>query len=182
MTGYMSGHRLNPEMPDKRDPYGIEHHLGFDITSIFPAVIDVTDEFEDAHPFRARHRTFGLMAPRLLDPSTKTYQENPQLGQVLRSRLEAVFDLRGEENFSMCQCRGELGHAGHGKTFQGEYVTRWSDLERYRRGDGSKTVKYACLCPYLTEGVDTYGVIGEGSKFTFNINSLGIANGIQRLV
>jgi hypothetical protein len=177
--GYMERgrNRGNPLLPHRSDPYGFRELLGVDITSIAEAVNHELSNIENALPCHEVEEKFGLMAAELLDLESITSQTYPQVSQVLRSRLKAVFDKRGEVNFSQCECKSSIELAGHDNTFQEEYKTLWPLFDKFRRGDGCTTAKYICLCPRLTEKVDIYGVLGEGSKLPF-LYSSDIANDI----
>lgn len=160
------------DRPGQHDPYGFRAHLGVDIESVTQATkvvyADTQDAQEEAQYFGDRERQFGAMAPELLNAQSLTSQGSPQVSQVLRSRLKAVFDQRGNVNFSMCECPGDFGYAGHEDTFQQCCTTLWKKLEKYSRGGvSSTTAKLMALCPDLMLSVDIYGVIGEGSKFRF---------------
>jgi hypothetical protein len=150
----------NPPDPSS---YGFKALLGRDITALSELVI--TASVDDAQPFAKELNSFGIMAHRLLNLDSVPSQQSPQVSQVLRSRLKAAFDKRGEVNFSLCECPTDEGLASHDNSFQEEFRARWRILRNLAIGHERTTAKYVCMCPELEERVQIYGVLGEGSKF-----------------
>lgn len=149
-------------METSSDPFGFHSLLPNNNISLRHVVARCSQNH--AQPFIDMERSFGYNALQLLDPNSDLSKQHPQVSQVFRARLKAVFDQRGKQDFSLCTCKQDTGHAGHGETFQKNFQTDYgaiSDLEFNKR----VTTRISALCPDLQNRVEIYGLIGEGSKF-----------------
>ncbi|CAG7928872.1 unnamed protein product [Penicillium olsonii] len=145
------------------DEFGLILRMGYD-----PVALENAIHTEKADPklldFIDLKASFGENARNLLDPDHAASKEWPHLSRNLRARLQAVFEQRGGQDFSLCTCqvRPDIDYVSHDPEFQD---TRGTKFERLTTlvGDSQMTGAILMLCPDLQERIRIYGVLGQGT-------------------